>query len=164
MLEAGGKDDFRFGNELMFPAVKVDRVLKDRDVVEQGGVSLVARHTPGHTKGATTFVTRAEENGKPHEVVFVTSTTVNPGTSLINNPKYPGIVSDWEKTYQVLASLTPDVWVSAHAGFFDMSGKLARAGQQPNPYIDPQGYRRYVEGGEQRFRKLLAEQRTAARR
>ncbi len=159
LLEAGGRSDFRFGNELTFAPVKVDRVLKDGDRVELGGVTLTARHTPGHTKGATTFVTTVEEDGRRYQAVFATSISVNPGTPLLNNEKYPGIVSDWEKTYRVLKSLTPDVWMSSHARFFDMEGKSARAGQKPNPYIDPGGYRRYIDSGEAAFRILLAEEK-----
>jgi len=156
LLEAGGHGDFVFGDELAFPAVKVDRVLKDGDVVELGGVRLTALHTPGHTKGATTFTTRVEENGRSYNVVFATSISVNPGTALVNNRKYPNIVADWEKTYRVLKGLTPDVWFSSHAGFFDMKGKSARLGANPNPYIDPAGYREYVASGERQFRAHLA--------
>jgi metallo-beta-lactamase class B len=159
LLETGGRGDFRFGDELTFPPVKVDRRLKDGDRVELGGVTVIARHTPGHTKGATTFTTTVEEGGKKYDVVFATSLTVNPGTALLNNPKYPAILSDWEKTFSFMKSLRPDVWVSGHAGAFDMAGKAARAGQQPNPYIDPAGYRRFVDTAETRFRKLLSDER-----
>jgi metallo-beta-lactamase class B len=162
LLESGGKGDFLFGPDYTFPAVKVDRVLRDRDVVELGGVKLLARHTPGHTKGAATYITTVEENGKSHEVVIATSLSVNTGTALLNNAKYPNIVSDWEKTYATLKALNPDVWTSSHAMFFDMKGKSARSGP-PNPYIDPQGYRRYIAQGEERFRKLLADERTSQR-
>src|SRR3989475_10752594 len=37
------------------PAAKVDRVLHDGDAVELGGAKLIARLTPGHTKGCTTW-------------------------------------------------------------------------------------------------------------
>ena len=158
LLESGGRGDFLFGDSRPFPPVKVDRRLKDGDVVELDRVKLIARHTPGHTKGATTFVTIAIDAGRALQVVFAASTTVNPGTSLVDNPKYPGIVSDWQRTYAILESLTADVWVSQHAGVFDMQGKLARSGQKPNPYIDPQGYRRHVASSRERFAALLAEQ------
>jgi metallo-beta-lactamase class B len=156
LLEAGGRGDFRFADELTFPPVNVDRLLKDGDRVELGGVTLTARHTPGHTKGATTFTTTVEEAGKQYDVVFATSLSVNAGTKLRSNPKYPAILSDWEKTFRVMKSLQPDVWMSGHAGFFDMAGKAARAGKGPNPYIDPAGYRHYVETAEERFRTLLS--------
>ena len=163
LLEGGGRNDFRFGDELTFPPVKVDRVLKDGDRVELGGASLTALHTPGHTKGSTTFVTHVEDGGTRRTVVFVTSLSVNPGTALINNAKYPSILEDWEKTYRVVRSLAPDVWLSAHTRFFDMAGKARRVGGTPNPYIDPEGYRQYVESSERRFRQLLTEQGSAAK-
>jgi len=158
LLESGGRGDFLFGDSRPFPPVKVDRRLKDGDVVELDRVKLIARHTPGHTKGATTFVTVGIDAGRALQVVFAASTTVNPGTSLVDNPKYPGIIADWQRTYAILESLTADVWVSQHAGVFDMQGKLARRGQKPNPYIDPQGYRRHVASSRERFAALLAEQ------
>lgn len=162
LLASGGRNDFRFGNELTFAPVKVDRVLKDGDRVELGGVSLVARHTPGHTKGSTTFETTVEEGGRRYSVAFVASLTVNPGTRLVRNAQYRSIVADWEKTYRVMKSLRPDVWLAAHASAFGMAGKLRRIGSSPSPYVDPEGYERYVERAEQRFRAQLAEERRAA--
>ena len=156
LLASGGKDDFILGPEYMFPPVKADRILKDGDVIELDDVRIIARHTPGHTKGATTFITTAIDEGQAYSVVFATSTTVNTGTRLVANTRYPGIVSDWERTYAILDSLSPGVWVSAHTNVFDMEGKRARIGKGSNPYIDPTGYRRYVESSRQRFGALLA--------
>ena len=158
LLESGGRSDFLFGNDRTFPAVKVDRRLNDGDAVELGGVKLIARHTPGHTKGGTTFVTVATENGRALQVVFAISTTVNPGTQLLDNPNYPDIIADWQRTYAILESLTADVWVSQHAAVFDMAGKLARINGRGNPYVDPQGFRRHVAASRSRFAALLKEQ------
>lgn len=157
LLESGGRGDFRFGDDRPFPPVKVDRVLHDGDTVELGRVKLTARHTPGHTKGATTFVTVATEAGRGLQVVFAVSTTVNQGTPLIDNPRYPAIVSDWERTYAVLESLTADVWVSQHCNVFDMQGKLSRTSAASNPYVDPKGFRRHLATSRQRFAALIAE-------
>jgi metallo-beta-lactamase class B len=158
LLESGGRDDFVLGNDGRFPPVTVDRRLRDGDVMELGGVRLTARHTPGHTKGATTFVTTAVDRGQAHQVVFAVSVTVNPGTVLVDNPKYPNILTDWERTYAILDSLSPGVWVAAHSTAFDMAGKLARREQGENPYVDATGYRSYVARGRQRFATLLAEE------
>jgi metallo-beta-lactamase class B len=158
LLRSGGRDDFLFGDDLTFPPVAVDRLLRDGDIVEQGGVKLIARHTPGHTKGATTFTTIVDEGGWAHQVIFATSTTVNQGTRLVDNPRYPGIVEDWQRTYAILDALSPGVWVAAHTSVFDMKGKLTRLGSgRQNPYIDPAGYRRYLSDSRQRFAQLLAE-------
>jgi metallo-beta-lactamase class B len=158
LLESGGADDFVFGNDGRFPPVAVDRRLRDGEVVALGGVRLTARHTPGHTKGATTFVTTAVDRGQAHQVVFAVSVTVNPGTVLVDNPKYPNILTDWERTYAILESLSPGVWVAAHSGVFDMGGKLARRTKGENPYVDAAGYRRYIASGRQRFATVLAEE------
>ena len=155
LLEAGGAGDFVLGPEYGFAPVKVDRRLRDGDVIELGGVRITARRTPGHTKGAATFLMTAIDRGQAHQVVFATSTTVNPGTALVDNAKYPGIVQDWERTYAILESLSPGVWVSAHSNVFDMEGKLARRGKGGNPYIDPGGYREYLAMSRQRFAALL---------
>ena len=46
----------------------------------------------------------------------------------MDNPKYPSIVEDWERTYAILESLSPGVWVSEHTNVFDMraSWRVAR--------------------------------------
>ena len=51
LLAAGGKGDPNFGDRFLFEPVKPDRVLRDGDKVELGGVTMIARLTPGHTKG-----------------------------------------------------------------------------------------------------------------
>src|SRR4030095_15706394 len=55
LLAAGGKGDPNFGDTLAYEPVKVDRILRDGDKVELGGVTLTAHLTPGHTKGNTTW-------------------------------------------------------------------------------------------------------------
>lgn len=60
MIEDGGKSDFHYGKDWQVmgqPPVKVDRLLRDGDTVELGEVVLTAYNTPGHTRGATTWVT-----------------------------------------------------------------------------------------------------------
>ena len=158
LLAAGGRGDFVLGEEYMFPPVVTDRQLRDGDIVTLGNVRLTARHTPGHTKGATTFVMTAIADGQAHQVVFATSTTVNPGTRLVNNPKYPGLVEDWQRTYAILDALSPGVWVSAHSPVFEMAAKSSRVGRGSNPYVDPVGYRRFLAASRERFAKLLAEE------
>lgn len=159
LLEAGGRGDFLFGDRYTFPPVTVDRILKDGDVIELGNVRLLARHTPGHTKGATTFVTTAiDDDGQAYQVVFATSTSVNEGTSLLNNQSYPNIVDDWQRTYAILEALSPGVWVSQHTNVFDMEGKRARRTRGNNPYVDPRGYHRWLATSRQRFSARLAEE------
>jgi metallo-beta-lactamase class B len=110
LLASGGKIDYLFGKDsrFYFQPVTTDRVLKDGDTVEPGGVKLTALLTPGHTPGCTTFVTTVQEAGKSYQVAFPDGTSVNPGTRLVKNPSYPGILEDYRRTFAVLESLHPD--------------------------------------------------------
>jgi metallo-beta-lactamase class B len=87
----------------------------------------------------------------------VGSPNVNPGYKLVDNRQYPQIASDYEKTFRVMASLPCDIFLGAHGSYFDLDSKLKRLGKSgQNPFIDPAGYRRYVEDRERAFRRELA--------
>jgi metallo-beta-lactamase class B len=155
LVEAGGKGDYLFGDQYQFPAVKVDRVLKDGDTVVVGGVTLKAIHTPGHTKGCTTWTTTIREDGRDLVVVFPGSTSVNPGTVLPTMPTYPTVGADYDRTFAIQAALSPDIWLGAHASFFNLAEKRAR--QQAggaNPFIDPEGWKKSVAARRQNHEKL----------
>jgi metallo-beta-lactamase class B len=136
------------------PGAHVDRVLHDGDTVELAGSKLIARLTPGHTKGCTTWTMQVQEGGKSLNAVIVGSPNVNPGYILVGNTKYPQIAEDYVKTFQVLKHLPCDVFLGAHGAYFDLKGKYEkRKNAGSNPFIDPQGYQAYVEEREVAFRK-----------
>ena len=159
LLAAGGKGDPNFGDRFLYEPVKPDRTLRDGDNVELGGVTMVARLTPGHTKGCTSWTMKVKDGEKEYDVVFYGSTSA-PGYKLVNNPGYPDIVADYEKAFRLLKTLPCDVFLAAHGQFYDMLGKAKLLEQSPksNPFIDPEGYRRYLDESEKSFRKLLASQ------
>src|ERR1700722_18545289 len=78
VIASGGKGQYMYATDRWDPC-KVDRVLKDRDEVKLGGVALVARLTPGHTRGCTTWAWKVQEGGKTYAVVVIGSPNVNPG-------------------------------------------------------------------------------------
>jgi metallo-beta-lactamase class B len=160
LLRSGGKTDYLFGKDpnFHFPPMAVDRVLKDGDIITLGGERLTARKTPGHTPGSTTFLMEVNEGGKIYQVVFAASTSVNPGTRLSKDPSYPGILEDYRKTFDTLASLKPDVFVSGHASFFGLERKRAAIKAQ-NPaaaFVDPAGYQKLIAQKRADFEKYLA--------
>ena len=167
VVESGGKTDFQYGNtpSSLFPATKVDRELHDGDHVELGGTVLTAKLTPGHTKGCTTWTLKATENGRTYDVVIVGSPNVNEGYKLVNNPTYPRIASDYERTFQVLRSLPCDIFLGAHGSYYGMQSKFAKmkAGDR-NAFVDPDGYKNYVAEREQAFRAELRKQTQTANR
>lgn len=163
LMEAGGKGDFAFGDTFMFPPVKVDRVLRDGDVVTLEDTTLTARHTPGHTEGCTTWTMDVEEGGEKLTVVFPGSLSVNPPVRLVTNPSYPGIAKDYERSIALMRALDVDVFLGAHSGFFALRDKAERLrqGENPNPFIDPAGFRTWVDDMERQFRDRIAKEQSA---
>ena len=156
----GGKGDFAFGDEFAFPPVTADGVFQDGEEIRLGSVVLVAHFTPGHTKGATTYTTTVHEGEQSYHVVFAVSVTA-PGYQLINNPRYPDIVEDFEKTFATLRALPCDVFLAGHSWEFGMEAKLAARGAGRNPFIDPEGYRRWLDRSEANLRKQLTDESAA---
>lgn len=156
----GGKGDFAFGDQFPYPPITADRLLKDGDKVTLGGVTLTAHLTPGHTSGNTTWTMKVQEGTESYAVAFVSSPTINPGVVLTNNPKYPEIAEDYAKTFRVLKSLPCDVFLGSHANFFDglKKGERLRKGETPNPFIDPQGCRAFIEKREKIYQDQLAKE------
>lgn len=158
-LESGGTKGFH--PLTPYKPVKVDRIIKDGDVVRLGNVALTAHLTPGHTEGNTTWTTTVEENGKKYEVVFAGSMSINQGVQLVNSPAWPNIARAYAKSFQTLKSLTCDVFLGPHAPFFDMEAKVQRmsADAKTNPFIDPEGYRNYIASYEKLYNEQLQRER-----
>ena len=136
------------------PGAHVDRVLHDGETVELGGAKLIARWTPGHTKGCTTWTMQAPDGGRTLNAVIVGSPNVNPGYILVGNQKYPQIAQDYVKTFAVLKSLPCDLFLGAHGGYFGLQAKYDKMKSGGgNPFIDPAGYKAYVDEREATFRK-----------
>ena len=157
-IETGGANDFAYHSR--WQPAKVDRILHDGDRITLGGTTLVARLTPGHTKGCTTWTGDIRDNGKILHMVIVGSASFTESYRFIDNPKYPEITQDYEKTFRILHSLPCDLFLGAHGSYFDLDEKRRqmRPGA-PNPFIDPAGYQAFVQQAEQQFENELARQR-----
>ncbi len=162
ILERGGKGDFSFGDNFRFRPVKTDRVLHNGDKIELGDVTLIAHHTPGHTKGCTTWTLKVKEGEQTYDVVFTGSVSV-PGHKLVDNPNYPTIVADYEKSFRRLKELPCDIFLAQHGSFFNLKAKAARRakGARINPFIDPLGYKNYINQAEINFQAELKKQQQA---
>ena len=159
LMARGGKGDPNFGDRFAYQPVTVDKILKDGEKVKLGGIELIARLTPGHTKGCTTWTMKVKEGSKQYDVVFVGSASA-PGYKLVDNEQYPTILEDYERTFRVLKSLQCDVFLASHGSFYSMLQKLnlLEQGAKQNPFIDPDGYRNYVERTEKAFREEVKRQ------
>ena len=166
VVESGGKADFQYGNDpaTFYRPTKVDRVLHDGDEVKLGGTVLVAHLTPGHTKGCTTWTMKVTEGGKTYDVVIVGSPNVNEGYKLVANSAYPQIAEDYERMWRVLKSLHCDFFLGAHGAYFGLEEKFPKMKEGGvNPFIDSEGYKKYVAQKEKETRSELSKQKSLPR-
>jgi metallo-beta-lactamase class B len=173
VVETGGKADFISESpptKISFTSARVNRILHDGDTVSLGGVTLTARKTAGHTRGTTTWTMRSHLPGEPatvmRDVVIVGGTGFWSAYRFVDGPdgpaSYPEIAADFERTFAALRSLSCDVFLGAHGGYFDLPAKLQRyLVEGPRVFVDPEGYRRFVEDSEMAFEAALRKQRTA---
>jgi metallo-beta-lactamase class B len=155
VIRSGGKGQYLYKPDGKWKPCKVDRVLKDGDQVTLGEAVLTAHLTPGHTRGCTTWTLRATDSGKTYDVVIVGSPNVNPGYKLTGNNEYPGIADDFARAFRVLKALRCDIFLGAHGSFYDVEAKFARMKPGTNPFVDPEGYRAYIEDRERAYQRAL---------
>ncbi len=162
LLASGGKTDYLFAKEdrLHFPPVTVDRALKDGDTVELGGVKLTAHLASGHTRGCAVYTMTVDEGGQKYAVVFADGTSVNPGTKLMHEPSYPGILEDYRRTFALLESLKPDIFLAYHVDDFGFPAKRERAAKEGvRVFVDLEGYRSFIEGRKAKFEGLVEKEK-----
>lgn len=153
---SSGKDNSALGGPSWEPT-PVSRVLKDGDTVSLGGMTLTAHLTPGHTKGCTTWTTTIQDRGQSYPAIFVCSTTINQGVTLLKNARHPEIAAAYAKTFAFLKTQKPQLFFAPHPNQFGMAEKLPRLkADGPNPFIDPAGYAAYVTRGEKVYLDQLA--------
>jgi len=133
----------------------IDQVLHDGEAVTLGGTTLVAHLTPGHTRGCTTWTTKAEEAGKSYNVVINCS---------LRSPAVltPAIVAEFNRSFPLVRSLPCDVQLGDHPAQYSMQEKYAkRRSGGPNPFVDPASCNVETDIEEALFRAILDEQKTA---
>jgi metallo-beta-lactamase class B len=140
----------------------LDRTIKDGETVTLGGTTLTAHLTPGHTRGCTTWTTTVQEGGKRLNLAIACG-GLQEDARLVGNRNYPEIAEDFAKSIKIYKALPVDVFLASHAWFYDPAGKYARAQKSanPNPYIDPAGFKAWVANMEKNWNSLMAEQKNA---
>lgn len=161
VLEDGGFSDPHFGGKVSFRPVKVDRILKDGEVIELGATRLKVIETPGHTAGSSSYSMTVGENGREYSVVVANMGTINRGKRLVVEPTYPGVAEDFAKTFRRQKAMDVDVWVAAHGSQYGLHGKFKPGDPySPDTFVDAEGFLATVERLEALYlRQVEAEQR-----
>ncbi len=161
VLEDGGKSDYLFtGAQYQFEPVKVDGRIKDLQAISLGGTNLIAYLHPGHTRGSVSYGLTIAENGRSYRVLIANMGSINPGTVLIGNKKYPQIADDYARTFREQKKLECDVFLSSHASQYQLHDKW-KPGQaySPDTFVDPQGYKAAVGRAEAAYLEWLEKEK-----
>src|ERR1700753_1216579 len=158
LLEGGYYPGDEKDTDLAFPPVKVDRAVKEGDVVTLGDTRLTAHSMPGHSPGCTSWEMTVKDGGQDRDVLFFCSGTVALN-KLVGQPTYPGIVDDYRSTFAKAKAMKVDVLLGPHPEVYGMQAKRAQMKDgAPNPFVKPGELQTYVAGLEQDFAKQLAKQ------
>ena len=159
VIETGGVADFRDGDP--WHEAKVDDIIHDRQVVRLGDIALTAHLTPGHTRGCTTWTSQVEDDGQVYDLVLLCGFRMDEDSALVDNPEYPMMAQDFAHSFAIAKSLPVDVFLGAHGYWFDLKNKMEQLKAMPeiNPFIDPEGYYRLVDGWEKLYLERLREER-----
>lgn len=133
-----------------YPAARVDHRFRDGDTIRVGQIAVTARVTGGHTRGCTSYAFPVRDGNRVLNVVSACSLVV------LGVGRYPEQKADFERTFHVLRSLPADVWVTSHARLWGRYRKFVARDTAKNsvdPFVDPQGYRAYIDRGEAQFRR-----------
>lgn len=160
LLEDGGFSDPLFGGSELFKPVEVEKIISDGEVIGLGETRLTVHEHRGHTVGSSSYAMKVRENGRDYNVVIANMGTINPGTSLVNDPTYPGIAEDLSRTYESQKNMDVDVWVAAHGSQYGQHEKYV-PGQaySPDTFVDPDGFLAEVERLERIYLEQVAEER-----
>ncbi len=145
------------------PSVKVDLAIEDGHVLELGPIRLVAHHTPGHSRGCTSWGTTVTHEAKTYEALAFCSATV--AANRITPPlQYAGIVEDYRATFAKAKTLKVDVPLAPHPEFFGLleKSRANAADASRNAFIDPEAFGVLAARMEADFENALAERTASA--
>jgi metallo-beta-lactamase class B len=135
---------------LNYPAARVDHRFKDGDTIRVGPIELTAHITGGHTRGSTSWSFRVRDGDRVLNVVSACDLGV------LGVSKYPEQRADRERSLRVLRSLPADIWVTNHARLWGRYHKFVARNTAKNPvdpFIDPEGYRAFIDAAEADLRQ-----------
>ncbi|RYZ26319.1 MAG: subclass B3 metallo-beta-lactamase [Chitinophagaceae bacterium] len=135
VVDDGGASDYAFGSGVAsFAPIKADSLLKNGDTIRLGDAVLVLLSHPGHTKGSCSYLVKTNDEKKTYAVLIANLPTIIVEKKFADVKEYPGIESDYQRTFSSLKNLRFDLWVASHASQFDLHSKR-KPGDAYNPSI-----------------------------
>jgi metallo-beta-lactamase class B len=141
LADGGNSDVILGGHGPMFPPVKADRLLEDRDLIELGDMQIMLLHHPGHTKGASSFLFSVKDENREYRVFIANMPSILGGTKFPSTRGYPTVGKDYAYTLNAMPKVKFDIWLASHASQFDMHKKHKPGdGYHPEAFFDQEGF------------------------
>jgi metallo-beta-lactamase class B len=135
-----------------YPPARVDHQFIDGDTIRVGPIALTAHITGGSARGNTSWSFSVRDGDRVLNVVSVCS------LGLVTGIGYPEGEADLTRAFALLRRLPVDIWVTGSPRGWGRYRKFAAsrtASNRVDPFIDPAGYRAYIDAAEDRVRKGL---------
>jgi metallo-beta-lactamase class B len=144
-------DDPQYGLLPPIDRLKNVEVVRQGQILKVGSLMVMARMTPGHTPGGTTWVWKSCEGARCLDIVYADSLTPvsAEGFKYSTSP----LAKAFEVSYERLERMRCDILLTPHPAFAQLLEKLAaREMGKADAFIDPDACRAYAATG----RKSLA--------
>ena|SRR6478735_6293980 len=115
---------------------------------------------PGHTPGATIWMSTVEADDRRYNVAFLTTTTPNVEVPL-GNPRHPDVITDTRNTFRKLkAEREPDIVLVGHPqAMFAQTADRMRRGERPHPLLNgADAWTRQLAAAEAAFERRVAQE------
>jgi len=139
---------------MRYAPARVDHRIKDGETIRVGPIAVTAHLTPGSTRGCTSWSFPVREGGRVLNVVSACPLGRSRGS------RYPEQDADLERSFQLLRTLPVDIWVTQRSRDWSRYRKFdeSRTAKDPvKPFIDPGGYRAYIDAAEGALRNGVFE-------
>lgn len=159
-----GKDDPQASIHEPMPGVSRIRGVRDGEALRIGGVTIVARATPGHTRGSTSWQWQSCEGKSCATFVFAAS--INPvSDDHYRFSAHPERVALLRQGTAKLAALRCDVAIPSHPGTNDTIEHLTALtrGRTPNPMVETDACRALAKTYADRLDARLAKEKAKPR-
>jgi metallo-beta-lactamase class B len=153
LLERGGSRDIHFGDSIVYPPVRADRLLQDGEVVQLGSTAFTVSFTPGHTPGSMSWTWNDTQGGTAVRIAYLDSLTAR-GYKLVKNPASPRILDSYAHSIAVIRKLPCDLLVTPHP---EQSGW--DYGNAARPHPRPMSCAAYADAAEAALKKQVEMQR-----
>lgn len=161
LLARGGSNDIHYGDQILFPPARADRLLQDGETIALGAIAFTVHFTPAHTPGSMSWTwtdMRLSQygDGQPLRIAYVDSLSA-PDYQLLDNPRFPHIVDAYRQGFAAVRALPCDLLIAPHPDGVGWSPATTDA-----PHPKSMSCREYADAAELKFDAQLTQQRKAA--